>query len=243
MTTESNGKKRTGATDPQNGSHDDPAGGSEGWESLARDDAGSKLDMDPELAAALAEAAESMEARTEPSDPSADATSQPAGGESSAAEVSQLKDQLLRLQADFENFRRRSLKEREEAFQYGHENLVKELLPTVDNLERAIESARGSGSGDLQGLLQGVELVLRELRGVFEKHGVAEVEADGKPFDPSVHEAMAQLPDGSVAPGTVVQVYEKGYRLRDRLLRPSRVVVSRAPAPGEGAESGDPAKP
>jgi molecular chaperone GrpE len=135
-------------------------------------------------------------------------------------------DRLVRLTADFDNFRRRNLKEREEAHRYGNENLVKELLGTVDNLERAVEHARRSG-GDFEGMLQGVELVQRELAGILGKHGVVRIEAAGEPFDPSVHEAVAQHEDGSVPVNTVVQVYQPGYRLWDRLLRPARVVVSK----------------
>jgi molecular chaperone GrpE len=144
-------------------------------------------------------------------------------------------DRLLRLSADFDNFRKRNLREREESHRYGHENLVKDLLATVDNLERAVEHAR-RGGGDFESMLQGVELVRRDLHGVLAKHGVTRIEASGEPFDPTVHEAVAQQEDGSVPTNTVVQVYQAGYRLWDRLLRPARVVVSKAP--GGGSESG-----
>jgi len=87
--------------------------------------------------------------------------------------------------------------------------------------------------------LQGVELVLRELRGVFARHGVEEIEAEGKTFDPSVHEAMAQAPDDSVPANTVVQVFQRGYRLRDHLIRPASVIVSKPSREG-GAQSEEP---
>jgi molecular chaperone GrpE len=144
-------------------------------------------------------------------------------------------ERLLRLSADFDNFRRRNLREREESHRYGHENLVKDLLGTVDNLERAVEHAR-RGGGDFESMLQGVELVQRELQGALSKHGVTRIEASGEPFDPSLHEAMAQQEDGSVPANTVVQVYQPGYRLWDRLLRPARVVVSKLPEGGGGPE-------
>jgi molecular chaperone GrpE len=144
-----------------------------------------------------------------------------------------LHDRLLRLSADFDNFRRRHLREREESHRYGHENLVKDLLATVDNLDRAVEHAR-RGGGDFDGMLQGVELVQRELHGALAKHGVTRIEAAGEPFDPNVHEAVAQQEDGSLPANTVVQVYQPGYRLWDRLLRPARVVVSKAPSNGDG---------
>lgn len=156
------------------------------------------------------------------------------------AQIAELQDRNVRLQAEFENFRRRSLKERQEAFQYGHQNIVKDLLTTVDNLERASQHAEGSGGGDLQGLLQGVELVSRELLGVFGKYGVTTIEALNKPFDPALHEAMGQLEDSSVPPNTVIQVLQTGYLLRDRMLRPALVMVSRLPdgANDPSAEAG-----
>ena len=150
-------------------------------------------------------------------------------------ELRKLNDELLRRAADFDNFRRRALKEREEAHQYGHENLVKDLLPSVDNLDRAIEHARKSDGGDFESMLQGVELVQRELLGALASHGVSEIEAESVAFDPNVHEAMAQREDDSVPVNTVIEVLQKGYRLRDRLLRPARVIVSTR---SEGADEG-----
>jgi len=144
------------------------------------------------------------------------------------AELLETQDKQLRLQADFENFRRRAMKEREELVHYGYENLVKDLLSTVDNLDRAIDHARQSDGGDLESLLQGVELVQRELQGILLKHSVSLIEAEGAAFDPAVHEAMAQAESDAVPPNTVLEVLQKGYQLRDRLLRPSRVVVSKA---------------
>ena len=143
-------------------------------------------------------------------------------------ERDELRDRHLRLQAEFENFRRRGLKERQEAHNFGHQNLVKDLLPTVDNLERAIAHAtEGSAGADLQALLQGIELVRQALLDVLGKHGVKRIEAIGRSFDPSLHEALAQVVDDGVPVGTVVQVLEEGYQLRDRMLRPTRVIVSK----------------
>lgn len=195
----------------------------EGWESLAEEE-GPSLPENPELEAALAEAAAAVDAYEKP------AAEAPAGEipEEVALELKQTEDRLVRLQADFENFRRRANKERIEASQYGHQNLVKDLLGSVDNLERALDHARQSEGGDLESFLQGVELVQRELLSALTKHGVVCIEAKGQSFDPAVHEAMAQTPDASVAPNTVIDEMQKGYMLRDRLLRPSRVVVSKA---------------
>ncbi len=215
----------------------------EGWESLAEEE-GPSLPENPELEAALAEAAAAVEAYDKPASPAAGGAD-PAGEvpEEVALELKQTQDRLLRLQADFENFRRRANKERLEATQYGHQNLVKDLLGTVDNLERALDHARQSGGGDLESFLQGVELVQRELLAALTKHGVISIEARGEPFDPAVHEAMAQAPDASVAPNTVIDEMQKGYMLRDRLLRPSRVVVSKAAEdPPEATEPEAPAE-
>jgi molecular chaperone GrpE len=170
-----------------------------------------------------------------------------ATGEFIDEEVERLREELIgsqdrhmRLQADFENFRKRALKERTELIQYGHENLVKDLLSTVDNLDRAIEHTQQSDGGDLESLLQGVELLQRELHAILERHAVSEISAMGGAFDPALHEAMAQVPDGSVAPNTVIDVLQKGYQLHGRLLRPSRVVVAREPEKSEvdGGETG-----
>jgi molecular chaperone GrpE len=151
------------------------------------------------------------------------------------SQFSETKDRLLRLRADFDNFRRRAAREHQDALQFGPQNLVKDLLSVVDNLDRAIDHARQSEGGDLQSFLQGVELVARELIAVLGKHHVSEIEALGKPFNPALHEAMAQVSDVAAEPNTVVEVLEKGYQIRDRLVRPTRVVVAKPPdGPGDG---------
>jgi molecular chaperone GrpE len=223
-----------------------------GKDELRPDDAAEEEDCGPalppndELEAAMREATEAVEA-DEAAREVADAR---ATGDASAdkliiealsdelqslkAEFEELTDRNVRLQAEFENFRRRGLKERQEAHNFGHQNLVKDLLPAVDNLDRALAHSEGSSGADLEGVLQGIELVRRELLGVLGKHGVEKVEASGVPFDPVVHEAMAQIENDDVAPNTVVQVLEEGYKLRDRMLRPSRVLVSKK----SGSEDG-----
>ena len=185
----------------------------EGREALEDEASEGSMAPSAELEEAMREAAEAVEAREE-------ARREPkehAGGGASAeelaaarAELEALKDSQLRLQADFENHRKRALRDREEAHKFGHENLVKDLLATVDNLERAIDHARSSGGGDFEAMLQGVELVRREFLGALAKHGVTAIEADGERFDPEFHEAMAQEIDDSVPAGTVVKVFEKG---------------------------------
>ena len=152
--------------------------------------------------------------------------------EAARGELEESKDRSLRLQAEFENFRRRSLKERQDSHRFGHENLVKDLLSAVDNLERAISHTEQSDGGDLSSFLQGVELVYREILAAFGKHGVSVIEPTGEPFDPALHEAMVQVPSADVAPNSVVDVYQKGYQLHDRMLRAARVTVAKAPDDG-----------
>jgi molecular chaperone GrpE len=206
-----------------------------------------KLSMDPELEAAMREAMDAIpdgaprrENKSEGEDELVLANPIEGDPRQEAnrlqTQLAESNDRLLRLQADFENFRRRAAREHQEAMQFGPQNLVKDLLSVVDNLGRAIDHARKSAGGDLQGLLQGVELVQRELLSVLEKHHVTEVDALGKPFNPAYHEAMAQVPDDTVPANTVVEVLQKGYQLRDRLLRPAQVVVTRAGEGGGAAE-------
>jgi molecular chaperone GrpE len=191
---------------------------------------GSELSLpaNPELEEALREAAESVD------EPREVDLVEPADAESYDEELDRLRKELIesrdkqvRLQADLENFRRRAQKEKVELIQFGHENLVKDLLSTVDNLDRAIDHARKSEGGDLESLLQGVELLQREFHGILGQHEVSEVEAQGATFDPAFHEAMAQVCDDSVPAGTVIEVLQKGYQLRGRMLRPARVIVAK----------------
>jgi molecular chaperone GrpE len=214
----------------------------------ADEEEGGSIPIDPELEAALREAMESV------GDTQSGAAKRRGGhgmleseplaeGEAEAVaarlreELADADDKLLRLQAEFENFRKRALRERQEAAQYGSQNLFKDLVSVVDNLERAIAHARESGGGDLASFLQGVELVQRELLNVFEKNHVTEIDALGKLFDPSLHEAMAQVESGTVPPNTVIDVLQKGFQLRDRLVRPARVIVAKA-ADGSGRKGG-----
>jgi molecular chaperone GrpE len=153
--------------------------------------------------------------------------------EDKVKECEEQEERYLRLHAEFDNFRRRGLKEKQESLQFGHQNLVKDLLSAVDNLERALEHGAQHAGAEVKGILDGVELVHREVLGALAKHGVTEIEAEGKVFDPAVHEAMGQVPNAEVPPNTILQVLQKGYLIRDRMLRPARVLVSReVPAAG-----------
>lgn len=133
-------------------------------------------------------------------------------------------EKLARAQADFENYRRRAQREREETIAYANLNLVRELLPVLDNLERAL-----AATGEEGGIKAGVELVARQFRDVLAKHGVTPVEALGQPFDPEVHEAVMQEAGDYDVP-TVVAELQKGYRMGNRLVRPALVKVARRDA-------------
>ena len=129
---------------------------------------------------------------------------------------------LQRLAADFDNYRKRSARDQEALVARAHERLVKELLPVLDDLERALGAAEVH---DEATVVEGVRLVQRALLASLEREGLAEIEADGA-FDPHVHEALIAQPGEGAEPGSVLQVVQKGYRLGDRVLRPARVVVA-----------------
>jgi molecular chaperone GrpE len=226
----------SGRPQDENGKPD--PGEAEGWESLSEESEGS-LAVNPELEAALREASEAIDEEGHVKGPGEPTSSGDFSGEEIERMAGQLvenRDKYVRLLADFDNFRRRAHKERQDVIEFGHENLVKDLLSTVDNLDRAIEHAHQNDGGDLASLLQGVELVQRELYAVLAQHEVHVIDAEGSEFDPSLHEAMAQVHDDSAPPNTVIEVLQTGYRLRDRLLRPARVVVAKPPAEVDDGE-------
>lgn len=139
-------------------------------------------------------------------------------------------DRYLRAAADLENTRKRQKRELEDAKFDTKHKVLKEMLPVVDNLERAIEHA--SAGGDTNAILEGVQLVLRQFATAFERLDVVAIDAMGQPFDPNLHEAISQQESDQPA-GTIIQVLQRGYRSGDRLLRPSLVVVARAKAQAE----------
>jgi molecular chaperone GrpE len=136
-------------------------------------------------------------------------------------------DLFLRERAELENFKRRMQRERAESLRFANEPLLRDLLPAIDNLERAIDHAQGGGNG--APLVDGVSLVFRSLLDILEKHGVHRVSAKGQPFDPNQHEAMAQVESAELAPNMVVDEHHAGYVLHGRLLRPALVTVAKAP--------------
>jgi molecular chaperone GrpE len=147
--------------------------------------------------------------------------------EASQKEREDLKEQLLRKAADFENMRRRHQKEREEQSKYAGEKVLKDAVSLLDDLDRALEHvASADQTGMPTGLLTGIQMVHRRFVQTLEKHGVAVIVSVGKPFDPHMHEAISQREDTTVPRNTVVQEFQKAYMLNDRLLRPAMVVVS-----------------
>lgn len=142
-------------------------------------------------------------------------------------EIAEFKEKLLYQQAEFENFKKLKSKEKQEVLRFGNETLIKELLPVIDNLERAIEHA--GKSDEAKSIAEGVALTLSGFLKVLEKFSVSRVEAKGKKFDPNLHEAVYQEETEDVEAGTVVGEFQKGYVMDGRLLRPSMVSVAKKP--------------
>jgi molecular chaperone GrpE len=172
------------------------------------------------------------------------------------AERDEMKDRMLRIAAEFENWKKRARKEQEDAEAKVRESVLRDMLDVTDNLERAVSAygapqatkdAKKNGAGpagpDGAAVLKGVELVLRLLQSKFERHGVKPIEATGQPFDPRLHEAISRVETTAVPAGHVASEMQRGYRIGERLLRPSMVAVAAAPATaaaqGDGSAGDD----
>lgn len=147
-----------------------------------------------------------------------------------AAKAAEYWDRLLRSTADFENFKKRAARERQDAVKYANESLMQKLIPVLDNFEAALGAFQSAGSDNAQSLVTGVSMIQQQLKAVLMEAGLEEVEAHGKPFDPNLHEAVSQAESEEHPEGHVMQQLRKGYRLRERLLRPATVVVAKTPA-------------
>jgi molecular chaperone GrpE len=147
------------------------------------------------------------------------------------AERDAAKEQLLRVAAEFDNYRKRTAREAVQLRQTAAANLLRDLLPVLDNLERALEHTADKSDG----LAQGVDMILKQLKDLLSGAGAEPIGAVGQPFDPQVHEALAHQPSDAHPPDTVVLEYQRGYRLGDQVLRAAKVVVSSGPA--EAAET------
>jgi molecular chaperone GrpE len=135
-------------------------------------------------------------------------------------------DLLQRVQADFENYRKRAARDQERLVAHAHERLVRELLPVLDDLERALEAAERHEEATL---VEGVTLVQKALRQALAREGLAEIPTEGA-FDPHVHEALLTQPSADAEPGSVLEVVQRGYRLGDKVVRPARVIVASEPS-------------
>ena len=141
--------------------------------------------------------------------------------------LQETEEKLLRLAAEFDNTKKRLEREREISLKYAEENILKELLPGIDNIERAME--QGREANNIESLLEGVELTRKGLLATLEKYGVKAIESNGQPFDPNIHEALAMEETDEIEPNLVLREYLKGYFFKERLLRPAKVIVSKSP--------------
>src|SRR5437016_14658521 len=162
---------------------------------------------------------------------SAPATEQTDGADEMAsmqADLDRFRDLAMRSQADFENYKKRGAREKEEAIKYANKNLLEKLVSIVDHFELGLEAARGQG--EKSPIYSGMTLVLKQLQDLLTESGLQPIEAVGQKFDPNLHEAIAHEPSDEVPEEHVIRQTRRGYRFKDRLLRPSTVVVSSGPA-------------
>ena len=138
------------------------------------------------------------------------------------AELKEKSDRILRLQADFENFRRRTAKEKEELAAVITQNILTDFLPLLDNFERAMAVEQS----DVEAFQKGVEMIFTQLREVLDKHGLQSIEAEGQTFDPNFHQAVMRVEDSDAPDGTITQVLQKGYQAKGRVIRPAMVQVA-----------------
>ncbi len=158
-------------------------------------------------------------------DAASDPTSADSQEKQAQEELQIYQDKYIRLAAEFENYKRRAQRDQSDAIRYANESLLKKLLSTLDNLERAIQC--GKDAGTTGALLEGVELTHKQFLETVEKLGVRQVSSTGNLFDPSMHQAVAQVESETAEPNTVVEEFQKGYFLHDRILRPAMVTVAK----------------
>jgi len=150
--------------------------------------------------------------------------------ESLRKQAAEFRDLALRTRAEFENYQKRNQKERDQERRYWYTPLALDLLPVVDNLDRTLAAAKQAGEKGT--LVQGVAMVHGQLLEMLKRHGITRIDADGKEFDPNVHQAVMQQPSEDRDPGTVLQVLEQGFMNHDRVLRPAKVIVATKPEAG-----------
>jgi molecular chaperone GrpE len=192
-----------------------------------------KTEEQEPVSPAPAEAAPAAAANPEPApvaDQPALTPEQIADLQTRAAKAQENWDRLLRTTADFDNFKKRAAREKQDAIKYATESLLQKIIPVLDNFEMALAAAQNTATADLKSVRDGVAMIHSQLKSTLTDAGLEEVDATGKPFDPNLHEAVSQQESDTVAEGQVLQQLRKGYKLRERLLRPATVVVAKAPA-------------
>ncbi|MDH4248583.1 MAG: nucleotide exchange factor GrpE [Deltaproteobacteria bacterium] len=192
--------------------------------------AGSPPEPDSESSGATGEATARSASGTSASGPAGDQPESMPGAAGLAEELAAANDNYLRLHAEFENTKKRLAKHHAESLRYALTPVLKDLIVIMDNLERAVEHARKEPDPESTSLLEGVEMVQRQLQSVFDKYGLTRMEAAGKPFDPNLHEGIHVVETLEVAPDTIMQEFQVGYLLHERVVRPAMVSVAKRPA-------------
>lgn len=211
---------------------------------LAQEEEGTELEVEvPEQPAAAASELEAAlaQARREVEELRAQLELSQAKGREMMERMKESHERALRTTADLENYRRRAQREKEEVQKFGIERLLKDFLPVVDNLDRALQAARSSA--DFDSLRTGVDMTRKLFESALGRHGVKPFSAVGKPFDPHVHEAMQHVETAEVPAGHVAYEAQRGYMLHDRLMRPALVAVARAPAAAPAEPAPPPSNP
>jgi molecular chaperone GrpE len=147
-----------------------------------------------------------------------------------AAKADENWDRLLRVTADLDNYKKRAAREKQDAIKYANETLLQKLIPVMDTFDMALAAAQNAQNDATQSLQTGVKMIFQQLKSALSEAGLEEIDAAGKAFDPNLHEAVAQRETSEVPEGQVVQQNRKGYKLRERLLRPASVIVSKHPS-------------
>ena len=200
------------------------------WDKMTKKQ--SEEDAAPEMTALEKRLAEKA---AQESDEGADENAGPETLTEAQEAMAELNERIVRLTADFDNFRKRAQREKDEARQFANQGLLEKLLPVLDNFEMALTAVKDADPS----VRDGVQMILDQLLGVLKESGVEPVDAMGQPFDPNLHEALSQEETTEVEEGTVVQQVQRGYKLNDRLVRPARVVVAKAPGAAEEAPTED----
>ena len=153
-----------------------------------------------------------------------------------AEKASENWDRFLRLNAEFDNYKKRAARDRLEAIKYANESVLESLIPTLDNFEMAMMAVDSATADSIESLKQGISMVHKQLRDAIKESGMEEIDAANQTFDPAWHEAVSQQESDEVAEGQVIQQVRKGYKLKDRLIRPANVIVAKAKTTSEESE-------